>query len=66
MGTKLRREACVKCVDPFQPVTHLVSSELDLDRGRDTLTGLDCKRSKRVSGGNASPTGSYACVDPGW
>ena len=38
---------------------------LDPCRGRDTRTGLDYKRPKRVSGGNASPTGFICVCGPG-
>jgi len=51
---------------PFQPVTHKYLCGLDPSRGRDTHIGIDYKRPKRVSGGNASPTGSCACVGPDW
>ena len=61
---KLRGMACAG--GPFQPVTHMYLIGLDPCRGRDMRTGLDYKRPKRGSGGNVSPTGLYACVDPGW
>ena len=50
---------------PFQPITYKYLCGLDPSRGRDTRTGLDCKRPKRVSGGNASPTGFICVSGPG-
>ena len=50
---------------PFQPVTHMYLIGLDPSRGRDTRTGLNCKRPKRGSGGNASPTGFICVCGPG-
>ena len=55
----------VACGGPFQPVTHLYLCGLDPCRGRDTRTGLDYKRPKRVSGGNACPTGLICVCGPG-
>ena len=49
----------------FQPVTHKYLCWLDPCRGRDTRTGLDYKRPKRGSGGNASPTGFICVCGPG-
>ena len=51
---------------PFQPVTHTYLCGLEPSQGRDMHIGLDCNRPNQVSGGNASPTGSYASVGPGW
>ena len=45
------------------PKTYLCG--LDPSRGRDTHTGLDYKRPKRGSGGNASPTGFICVCGPG-
>ena len=51
----------VACGGPFQPVSQTYLCGLDPSRGRDTHTGFDYKRPKRVSGGNASPT-CFICV----
>ena len=67
MGCTRKRDKLrwVACGGPFQPVTHMYLIGLDPCRGRDTRTGLDYKRPKRVSGGNASPTGFICVCGPG-
>ena len=55
----------VACGGPFQPISQTYLCGLDPSRGRDTHIGLDCKRPKRVSGGNASPTGFICVCGPG-
>ena len=55
----------VACGGPFQPVTHMYLIGLNPCRGRDTRTGLDYKRPKRGSVGNASPTGFICVCGPG-
>ena len=67
MGCTRKRDKLrwVACGGPFQPVTHMYLIGLDPCRGRDTHIGLDYKRPKRVSGGNASPTGFICVCGPG-
>ena len=50
---------------PVSTSTHVYLSGLDPSRGRGTHTGFDYKRPKRVSGGNASPTGFICVCGPG-
>ena len=51
---------------PFQPVTQTYLCGLDPSRGRDTHTGLDCKRPNGVAVATQVQRVSYACVHPGW
>ena len=60
---KLRGMVCAG--GPFQPVSQTYLCGLDPSRGRDTHTGLDYKRPKRVSGGNAGSTGFICVCGPG-
>ena len=49
----------------FQPVTHTYLCGIDPSRGRDTHTGLDCKRPNRVSGCNRKSNGFICVCGPG-
>ena len=65
MGYTSDKLRWVACGGPFRPVSQTYLCGLDPSRGRDTHIGLDCKRPKRGSGGNASPTGFICVCGPG-